>query len=94
LLQGDDERRRFASWSITLPIRDSDGRLNHERVIAYRDDRCPFLDEASDRCLIYEDRPQSCRNFECTRYFNQWGVGRHGRFVAGNDIVRQMLELW
>jgi len=28
--------------------------------------KCPFLDESVGRCLIYEDRPRVCREFDCT----------------------------
>lgn len=96
LLQTDAEVRRFAAWSITLPVRDTAGVVRHERVIPYRDDdngagRCPFLGD-DDGCTIYDDRPQSCRDFECTRHFNQHGQGRHGVFLRGNKRVVALLE--
>jgi Fe-S-cluster containining protein len=97
LLETDEERRRFAAWSITVPVRDAAAReLRHERVIPYRERGdegacCPFLGR-DDRCTIYEDRPQACRRFECTRHFNQAGVGRHGLFLRGNARVIQLLQ--
>lgn len=89
LLQTESERRRFASWSVDLPVRDGE-RVVAERVIPYRSGRCPFLSE-DDRCTIYEDRPQSCRDFECTRHFNQAGRIEHGLFLQGNPRVAGML---
>lgn len=96
LLQTAEERRRFAPWSVTLPVREADGTLRHERVIPYRDDgegggRCPFLGD-DDRCTIYDDRPIACRRFECTRHFNQHGLLRHGLFLRGNRAVANLLE--
>lgn len=91
LLQSDDERRRFAPWSLSLPVADEYGHVNHERVIAYRDGRCPFLGDDS-RCTIYDDRPSACRAFECTRHFNQRGIGRHGLFLEHNPQVVMILS--
>ena len=95
LLQGDDERRRFAAWSLTLPV-DDGGRVVHERVIPYRERggdtaACPFLG-GDDRCTIYADRPRACRDFECSRHFNQHGLGKHGFFLRGNPHVVRVLE--
>lgn len=94
LLQTDDERRRFAPWSLSLAVRDAEEVVRHERVIPYRHDtgRCPFLGE-DNRCTIYEDRPQSCRDFECTRHFNQHGPGRHGMFLEGNRDVANLMDV-
>ena len=93
LLQGEAERRRFAAWSLTLPVRGEDGRVVHERVIPYRDDggggRCPFLGEG-DLCDVYDDRPTSCRAFECTRHFD--GQRGHSLFLRGNPAVASLLE--
>jgi Fe-S-cluster containining protein len=91
LLQGDDERQRFAAWACEVPVRDeASGQVALERVITYRDGRCPFLGD-DDRCTIYEDRPVSCRRFECVRFFNERGVGQHGRFLELNPRVRELL---
>lgn len=85
LLQGDDERRRFRPWSTTTLLADADGQTKTVHVLAYRDGRCPFLGE-DDRCQIYDDRPLSCRQFECTRRF-----GVDDSFFAKNPAVRQLL---
>ena len=53
----------------------------------------PFLGD-DDRCTIYEDRPSACRAFECTRHFNQHGVGRHGIFLDANERVTRLLAEW
>ena len=89
LLSGEAERRRFAAWSVTLPVRGDGGRVVHERVIPYRGGRCPFLGE-DDRCDIYEDRPAACREFECTRHFDP--RRGHGVFLRGNPEVAALLE--
>lgn len=103
LLQTDEERRRFAAWSLTLAVRDDEaaGGIRHERVIAYREHadgiaRCPFLggDDDDDRCTIYDDRPLSCRQFECTRHFNEHGLGWHGTFLRGNTGVIRLLTTY
>ncbi|MGF1633601.1 MAG: YkgJ family cysteine cluster protein [Phycisphaerae bacterium] len=92
LLQTEHERRRFGPWSVTLPVADEAGVLRHERVITYRDDgRCPFLGD-DDRCTIYEDRPEACRAFECTRHFGHRGPGSDGFFLRRNLDVRRLLE--
>ncbi len=91
LLQCDDERRRFAAWSIELSIRDHLGTTALERVIPYRDGACPFLDVTDNRCTIYADRPRACRDFECTRHFRE---PHHGYFVERNATVRAMLSEW
>ena len=89
LLQSDNERRRFGPWSITLPVADAAGVVRHERVIPYRDARCPFLGD-DDRCTIYDDRPLACRAFECTRHFDP--RRGHGLFLRANPRVAAMLE--
>jgi Fe-S-cluster containining protein len=89
LLHGE-ERQRFAAWSVDVPVQSAGG-VVIERVIAYRDGRCPFLGE-DDRCTIYEDRPASCRAFECVRYFNERGIGEHGPFLQLNERVSRMLQ--
>lgn len=89
LLQGD-ERRRFAAWAITLPVADDLGVVRHEAVIPYRGETCPFLDGETDRCTIYDDRPRSCREFECTRHFDP--RRGHGYFLRGNGRVVGLLQ--
>jgi Fe-S-cluster containining protein len=91
LLQGTDERRRFAAWSIELSVRDHLGTTTLERVIPYRDGACPFLDTVDNRCTIYADRPRACRDFECTRHYHE---PTHGYFVERNATVRSMLQAW
>ena len=85
LLQSDDERRRFGPWSATTLLDDADGVTRTVQVIGYRDGRCPFLG-SDDRCSIYDDRPLSCRQFECTRRF-----GNDASFFDANARVRELL---
>jgi Fe-S-cluster containining protein len=91
LLQGEDERRRFAPWAINLPVAGDDGGTVVERVLPYRDGRCIFLGD-DGLCQIYEDRPRSCRAFECTKHFSRHGPGNHSRFLQINPRVRELLE--
>ena len=91
LLQTDDERRRFAPWAMDAAVAAADGRPVVEKVLPYRDGRCVFLGD-DDRCAIYDVRPTSCRQLECTKQFPRHGPGRHGRFLELNPRVRALLE--
>jgi Fe-S-cluster containining protein len=89
LLRGD-EVRRFAPFAIDVPIQ-SDAGVIFERVLPYRDGRCQFLGD-DDRCTIYEDRPMSCRLFQCVEQFNSERIGEHGMFLKRNPVVLMMLK--
>jgi Fe-S-cluster containining protein len=84
------EYARFGPFSSVVEM-ESDGGRVWERVLPYVGGRCQFLG-LDDRCTIYEDRPQSCREFECLHYYNQNGTGRHGRFLKFNPAVRELLD--
>ena len=86
LLQGEDECRRFRAWSTFTPLAEADGSVRTAQVIGYQYGRCPFLGD-DDRCGIYDDRPLSCRQFECTKRF-----GNDATFFAANPRVRALLE--
>lgn len=88
LLQSEDERRRFLPWSTTTLLSDADGSTQTVQVIGYRDGRCPFLSN-DDRCSIYDDRPLSCRQFECTRRF-----GQDSTFFVVNSRAERLLRDW
>ncbi len=92
LLVGEQERRRFAAFSVDVPV-EQGGRVSLERVLPYRDGRCAFLGE-DDRCTIYEDRPRSCREFQCVTGYHLGGgaVGWHGPFLERNRAVLEMLQ--
>jgi Fe-S-cluster containining protein len=89
LLRGD-EVRRFAPFAIDVPIQ-GDAGVIFERVLPYRDGRCQFLGD-DDRCTIYEDRPMSCRLFQCVEQFNSERIGEHGMFLKRNPVVLMMLK--
>jgi Fe-S-cluster containining protein len=80
LLRGD-EVRRFAAFSQVVTVR-RDQQLVAESVLPY----------VNGRCRIYEDRPLSCREFQCVTSFNHDGVGRHGLFLRRNPRVREIIE--
>lgn len=85
LLRGE-EVRKFAPFAVAVRIG-----VVTEYVLPYVAGRCQFLGE-NGLCAIYEDRPGSCREFECVRYFNAHGVGAHGRFLELNPDVRERIE--
>ena len=93
LLEGD-ERRKFAPYAIEVTIGEGpSARL--ERVLPYIDGRCRFLD-ADNRCLIYEDRPQNCRRFQCISGYHLGGsdIRAHSLFLQRNhDVLRRLEEL-
>jgi Fe-S-cluster containining protein len=89
LLQGQ-EVRRFAPYAIDARINAGGAGVVVEKVLPYIDGRCVFLGEGG-ACLVYEDRPQACRAFECVRHFNRHGVGRHDVFLDRNPCVLEML---
>jgi Putative zinc- or iron-chelating domain len=88
----DDEIRRFAAFSIDVPIADKDNRLTYARVLPYIHGRCQFL-AADDRCTIYDDRPRACRQFQCIDAYNADGLGAHGLFLQRNPRVKDVLDI-
>ena len=78
------EYARFRPFSLEYPVETGSFRAI-ERVIPYRDGRCLFLGD-DDLCTIYEDRPRSCRRFECISAYPQ------GEFLRRNPHVRAMLD--
>ncbi len=56
-------------------------------VMGYDDEgRCPMLIE--DKCSIYEDRPQACRDYDC-RVFAATGIN-----VDGQQEIAQRVREW
>lgn len=88
-----DERRKFAPFSMDVPIRSADGSVRIERVLPYTDGRCRFLDD-DDRCRIYEDRPRNCRRFECIPGYHHGGadLSGHSLFLQRNANVLKLLD--
>jgi Fe-S-cluster containining protein len=87
----EDEVRRFAAFAIDVLLKRDDGEIAFERVLPYVNGRCRFLGD-DDRCTIYDDRPVSCRIFQCVSDFNRDGVGRHGSFLERNPAVLELLK--
>jgi Fe-S-cluster containining protein len=92
LLEGEQERRRFAAYSFDVPV-ERDGHVSVERVLPYRAGRCAFLGD-DDRCTVYEDRPMNCRRFQCVTGYGPPSrqAARHGTFLARNPSVLALLE--
>jgi hypothetical protein len=91
ILQGDQERRRFAAFAIDVSIAGAGLSPCVERVLPYVDGKCQFLG-ADDRCTIFDDRPLACRQFECAPQLHQFGRERHGTFLVRNPRVLQLLQ--
>jgi Fe-S-cluster containining protein len=89
ILRGD-EVRKFAAFAMDVKFRNGQ-RFMTERVLPYVNGRCQFLGD-DDRCTIYEDRPGSCRAFQCTSDFAVNGQLQHGVFLQRNRDVLEMLE--
>ncbi len=62
---------------------DWDERTNGMVLKRDADGMCYALDRDTKRCSIYEDRPQTCRNFHCTRDANARG------WKLNNSVSRQ-----
>lgn len=88
LLQGN-EVRKFAAFAQRVTIRQDDS-LRVEHVLPYVAGKCQFLGE-DDLCTIYEDRPATCRAFECAPHFDRDGLGQHGEFLVRNPRVLAIL---
>ncbi|HEX8522417.1 MAG TPA: YkgJ family cysteine cluster protein [Tepidisphaeraceae bacterium] len=82
------EHRKFAPFSIDAPIQSGPVRTI-EKVLPYNNGRCTFLGP-DGLCTIYEDRPHSCRIFECIKGYHPQHT--HSEFLQRNSNVRQMLD--
>lgn len=54
---------------------------------------CPFRDESGRRCLIYEARPDICREFQCNQPFEEIQM-RKWRFHATRRLVFMRAEFF
>lgn len=59
---------------------------------------CPFLDAHKDRCKVYEDRPETCKNWFC---FDQGEKflkvhpdvkGLVGHLIKSEELLEELLE--
>ena len=96
MLLEPSEYGRFGPFAVEFAVWNGAVR-SLEMVLPYRDGRCVFLGD-DDRCTVYEDRPNSCRRFECVAGYHHGGadVRSHSAFLERNPRVLQMLEseLW
>jgi hypothetical protein len=92
-----DEVRKFAPFAVDITIEREElaaeaaspvRRLVVEKVLPYVNGRCQFLGP-DDRCTIYQDRPQACREFECTPRFK---LPAHDLFLRRNPAVLKLLH--
>jgi Fe-S-cluster containining protein len=92
VLLDESEHARFRPYAIDISIH-HDGVTRVEKVLPYVNGRCQFLGD-DNRCLIYDDRPMSCRRFQCVSYFHHRGATplEHGRFLQLNPDVLAMLQ--
>jgi len=92
VLLEDHEYRRFAPYAVDFVIEHARVRIV-EKVLPYINGQCGFLG-ADQRCLIYDDRPENCRNFQCIAFYHNNGrtSGEHGLFLHLNPEILQMLD--
>jgi|HigsolmetaAR202D_1030399.scaffolds.fasta_scaffold00648_7 Fe-S-cluster containining protein len=65
------------------------GKGGTDVVLGYRDDgTCPML--AGSECSIYEDRPQTCRDYDC-RIFAAAGIDAGG---ADKEVINRRVRAW
>ena len=86
------EYGRFGPFAVEFVVQKGNVRAV-ERVLPYRHGRCVFLGH-DDRCTVYENRPTSCRRFECITGFHHGGgdCSSHSRFLKRNPNVLALLE--
>jgi Fe-S-cluster containining protein len=82
------EYSKFLPFAVDYPVHNGSFRAV-EKVLPYKNQRCVFLGE-DDLCTIYEDRPQSCRKFECIRGYQP--AGAHSEFLQRNPRVVEVLR--
>ncbi len=87
LLQAD-EYPKFLPFAVDYPVHNGSFRAI-EKVLPYKNQRCIFLGQ-DDLCAIYEDRPQSCRKFECIQGYHP--ITTHSDFLKRNPKVRSLLD--
>jgi len=56
-------RKHAAALGVIVQIRTAEDGNGTVRFLEQKDDRCPMLNHYTSACMIYEDRPQRCRNF-------------------------------
>lgn len=61
------------------------------RVLPYINGQCVYLQ--NDRCSIYPNRPQRCREFNCAAGLNLKGEGNHSFFLEDNPDVVDLITL-
>jgi Fe-S-cluster containining protein len=74
------------------------------RELSFTEDRCVFLEEETNRCLVYSARPTACRTFPFWRELVRdgrftrkarklcEGVGR-GRAFRPEEVEARMIEM-
>jgi Fe-S-cluster containining protein len=52
------------------------------------DGYCSHLDRKTYRCLIWEDRPERCRNYDCRKDSNIWHDW--GKEIINTDVFNHL----
>lgn len=55
-------------------------------MLPYKSGRCVFLDTKTSLCRTYDDRPDACRDFDCTQCLPQ------GSFLKSNPAVIDLIK--
>lgn len=73
-----------STWLISAA-----GMAPGQRMMGYRDDgTCPMLTDR--KCTIYDDRPQTCRDYDC-RIFAAAGIDAGD---AEKDVINRRVRAW
>lgn len=90
--------RDTGAWPFACVLSSRDLRQPHLRSVAvwhaggslavlpYKHGRCVFLNPKTNLCRTYADRPEACRDFDCTQCIPE------GAFLKTNPKVIDLIE--
>ena len=88
--------RQASGWDMAVELRAEDLtrpavqraslKRDTKHFIPYRNGKCPLLDDSTQKCKAYDERPANCREFNCR------DCRVDGPFLRANPTVRAMLE--
>ena len=90
--------RDTGAWPFACVLSARDLRQKHLRdvavwhaggslaVLPYKAGRCVFLDPKTNLCRTFEDRPDACRDFDCTKCLPE------GIFLKTNPGVTDLIK--
>lgn len=69
---------------------DKDDRDRFPYIIKYKQGKCPFLNDGTSRCRIYDNRPDVCKEYDCRDRFAY--VGDKSPFFRKNEKLVTLLR--